>query len=320
LRTDVTNYYTDLNSTIYTELGKINQSINQTGENLVGEITSLKNLLLSINQTLTADIVENRNTMLLINSSLSNQLGAFETATSGNFNTTFALLNGLEAQNNLTQALLGNLSLQLNQTNWDIQSRIDLMNASVSARFDASDANQATIISLLNNLSISSNTSIESILNSIANLSIQVDTNHNITQSNLSTLFIKCDALNSSVTYYYNSLYDALADMNITLLYVNETNTWIMEQLNVSTDDLNLAVTAPNKCLVDTNWLARAQVKDRYGNVLSYIDGVRCNMTTNLWGTANMTYSFVESNFKYIHVCDPANTTFNWAINCARVS
>jgi hypothetical protein len=258
--------------------------------------------------------------MLLINQSLSTQIGSFENSTTANFNTTFALINGLEAQNNLTHELLGNLSIQLNQTNWDIQSRIDLMNASLHDRFDYLDSNITTIIGLLNNISFGTNASIQQILDSIGNLSIQIDNNHNITQTNLSSLFGKCDALNTSMTNYYQSLYDALVDMNGTILYINETNSWILEVLNVSTDDITLIVEAPNRCLVDTNWLAKAQVRDRFGNILSYLDGVECNMTTDLWGTSNMTYVFVEQKFKYLHSCENITTTFNWSVNCARVS
>jgi len=309
---------TDLNLTFNSGMSQLNQSINQTGENLVGEINSLKNLLLSINQTLTADIIENRNTLILVNQSLSSQINLFENSTTNNFNTTFSLLNGLEAQNNLTHELLGNLSVQLNQTNWDIQSRLDIMNQSIQDRFDTLDSNVTTIISLLNNLSLESNLSIQGILDLLNNLSVQASQNHNITQQNLSTLFIKCDNLNSTMTTYYLDLRSILEDMNMTLVYVNETNSWILQQLNISSDDLNMVVTAPNKCLVDTNWLVKAQVYDRFGNTLSYLDGVQCNMTTDLWGTANMTYLFVEQKFKYIHPCDMSNTTFNWSVSCGR--
>jgi hypothetical protein len=320
----INNYLTNLNASIQQGFSDLNTSIytsiNQTGENIVSEITSLRNLLLSINTSLTADIIENRNTMLLINQSLSNQIGSFENSTTNNFNTTFALLNGLEAQNNLTHALLGNLSIQLNQTQWEIDSRINIMNTSIHNRFNTIDSNLTMITNILNNISFGTNASITDILNSIANLSAQESTHHNITQQNLTTLFQKCSDLNSTMTGYYQSLYDALAQMNLTLIYINETNTWILQELNISTIDLNLWVIAPAQCLIDTNWVAKAQVRDRYGNILSYLDGIQCNMTTSLWGTSNMSYVFMEQKFKYIHQCDPTNTTFNWSVNCERVN
>jgi hypothetical protein len=81
-------------------------------------------------------------------------------------------------------------------------------------------------------------------------------------------------------------------------------------------DDLDLVVEAPAKCLYGTNWLVRARTTDRYGNIVNPLDDVYCNITTDLWGEAEMDYEYVPQKWKYIHQCDPNYVTFNWSINC----
>lgn len=308
----INTYLTNLNTSIQQGFTGLNTSISNVQQNL-------SNQLSLVNASLTQEIIINRNDILLINQSLSNQVSSFENSTSANFNTTFALIAGLNGQNNVTQGLLANLSLQLNQTNWDIQSRIDLMNISISQRFDTLDSNVTEIISLLNNLSIGSNSSIQVILDTIANLSVQIDANQNITQSNLSTLLQECLALNQTLAQDCQNINQSLLQMNQTINNINVTVTWIAQNLNITTADLSLTVLAPAKCLLDTNWLAKATVKDRFGITLSYLDGIQCNMTTDLWGLSNMSYSFVDDTFRYIHACDPTNTTFNWSVDCGRI-
>jgi hypothetical protein len=111
---------------------------------------------------------------------------------------------------------------------------------------------------------------------------------------------------------------------NMTTIILNTTNIthinvqWLLQWHNISTEDLNLAVLAPSLCLNGTNWVAWAHVQDRYGFTLGYED-VWCSMTTDLWGTANMTFDYVRAMFKYIHKCNPTNTTFYWSVNCERI-
>lgn len=91
----------------------------------------------------------------------------------------------------------------------------------------------------------------------------------------------------------------------------------ILQTLNSTQGDLNLYVIAPTRCLQGTNWILRATVRDRVGQIMSPYDGVSCNITTSLWGASDMTYEWALQDFKYIHTCD-IDGTFQWSVDCVR--
>jgi len=389
----INNYLLNLNTSIQQGFIDLNTSIGNAETNILSNLTainsSLSDLILLINQSLSQSIVDTQTNLLLINTSLAQKIDSLQTWTEGNFNTTFLLLNGLEGQNNLTHALLGNLSLELNATKWEIFSHIDLINDSLFIKMDGVENKTDYAIALIQNLSLQMNASNQDVLDylnsmntnitnnfgavdnqfnitqqmilnvtqtinftpvlsAINNLSIQVDTNHNITQSNITQIFNRLDGLNDTCTQKFDSLNSSITNfstrvdnymvwLNGTLVemkseisnienmtYIinqttNQTNTmviWIINQLNITTENLSLSAEAPQKCLEGTNWLLKAQVKNRYGVILSPLDNMQCNVTTDLWGVSNMTYSYVEQKYKYTHLCNPAYTIFNWSVAC----
>lgn len=327
----------------------LDTEINQTTHNLSTQINNLNN-------SMWQGFAEKDAHIQSAYDNMSSQLNNFSANTTQNFNLTWEMilaLNQSGGDNSVILSYLANITQAINTT----QTQLSAVNQSLTQQIQNTSNNTQTLIIAVNSSTQTRFDEIQAILN---NLTILVSTNHNITQQNISALMEMLIAVNTSITtdvanlntslyevradllseinQTYNTLLsinqsiineteeakqeilDAISDLNSTIININQTNSWILEVLNVSTNDLNLIVSAPSRCLADTNWLAKAQVRDRFGNTLSYLDGVECNMTTDLWGTSNMTYVFVEQKFKYIHLCDPANTTFNWSVNCARVS
>ncbi len=308
----------------------------------------------------TSILVALNSTNLLVQNAttnISSDIASLRQNTTQSFDLTWAMIQALNSSqgdgNSVILSYLQNITDSLNDTH----SQMLLINQSLSEQIQNTTNLTQELIFATNTSTQQSFDEVQDYLN---NLTFLIQNNHNLTQENITTLTEMLLSINTSITFEVSSLnttlYDVRADilqeindtynymvavneslsdqmnntgdeiigmlddMNGTIVNINTTNNWILEQFNISTDDLNMVVTAPNMCLIDTNWIARAQVKDRYGNILSYLDGVECNMTTDLWGAENMTYSFYEDNFKYIHLCDPAYTTFNWSVNCERVN
>lgn len=135
-----------------------------------------------------------------------------------------------------------------------------------------------------------------------------------ITWLNATLLEMKSEISNTeNMTIIINQ---TVTDINNTVTFINTTNNWIVQYLNVTEDNLHLEVESPDRCLLDTNWVLRAHLTDQYGITLSPNDNAYCNVTTDLWGTDNMTFDYVHGSFKYIHVCNPDYTTFNWTVEC----
>ena len=355
LNTSIQQGFTDLNTNLSlvqqnlsTQLSLVNQSLSTQIEALSNSTDSNFNLTFNWLEILDNNINGTRSEMLSSIQNLSLQLNDTRTEINNNLalvnSSLWTKMDEAENQTNYAIDLIENLTLieqAENNSNQDVLDYLASLNTNITSNFESINNSFDHTDSLITNISQQIN--FTEVLSSLTNLSTQVSSNHNITQQNITQIFNKLDGLNDSCTQNFNSLNSSVSNLstrvdnymvwlngtlvemkseisnteNMTII-INQSIVWIMEQLNVSTDDLNLIVTAPSKCLADTNWLARAQVKDRYGNILSYLDDVECNMTTDLWGTSNMSYSFSEANFKYIHVCDPTATIFNWSVNCGR--
>jgi len=356
LNTSIQQGFTDLNTNLSlvqqnlsTQLSLVNQSLSTQIEALSNSTDSNFNLTFNWLEILDNNINGTRSEMLSSIQNLSLQLNDTRTEINNNLalvnSSLWTKMDEAENQTNYAIDLIENLTLieqAENNSNQDVLDYLASLNTNITSNFESINNSFDHTDSLITNISQQIN--FTEVLSSLTNLSTQVSSNHNITQQNITQIFNKLDGLNDSCTQNFNSLNSSVSNLstrvdnymvwlngtlvemkseisnteNMTII-INQSIVWIMEQLNVSTDDLNLIVTAPSKCLADTNWLARAQVKDRYGNILSYLDDVECNMTTDLWGTSNMSYSFSEANFKYIHVCDPTATIFNWSVNCGRI-
>jgi hypothetical protein len=226
---------------------------------------------------------------------------------------------------------MAQMQQQITNVNTTINNNILSINQSLGNQISLS-AN--TTITQINALNTTTQAGFDAINSYLANLSLQVG---NITQANITQLADLLLAINSSLSQSINSLNitmlnqfnvtntliqeinQSLTTINTNIIYINQTTTFILQELNISTIDLNLFVQALPKCLYNTNWLATAQVRDRFGNLLSPIDNVNCQMTTDLWATTNMTYSYLEHKWKYTHQCDSDNTTFAWAVDCVRI-
>lgn len=329
---------------------QLNTTINITNQSLVldTEINQtthgIDQKLDAINQSMFDKFAEKDAHIQSAYDNLSSEINNFSTNTSQNFNLTWQMIQGLNITQSNDQILsyLANITLAINQTQTQLsavnQSVIDNMNSinqSLSNQINISTNTTQTLITALNT---SNQARFDQLQSLIDNLSIQVSQNQNITQQNISdltslilslnlTLTTDISNLNTTLQNDFVALNATLAEMkseisnteNMTII-INQSVEWIIQYLNISTNDLNLFVEAPNRCLVDTNWVARAQVKDHFGIILSPLDGVECNMTTDLWGTSNMSYTFLDQKYLYTHTCDPADTTFNWSVNCERVS
>lgn len=328
---------------------QLNTTINITNRSLVldTEINQtthgINTKLDAINQSMMQGFAEKDAHIQSAYDNLTQQISNFSANITNNFNYTWSLIQSLNTSQSNAEILsyLVNLTLALNNTQTQIanvnQSIIDNMNSINQSLTNQINISTNITTTLITELNISNQARFDQLQSLIENLSIQVSNNQNITQSNITdlqnlilslnlTLSTDISNLNTTLQQDFVQLNITLAEMkseisnteNMTII-INQSVAYIIQYLNISTADLSLVVTAPSKCLVDTNWLALAQVKDHFGNILSYLDNVNCNMTTDLWGTSNMSYTFVQQSFKYIHVCDPTNTTFNWSVSCARI-
>jgi hypothetical protein len=276
---------------------------------------------------------------------ITSEISGLSANTSQNFNYTWGLIQSLNnsisgggSNDNQILSYLANLTSsmaqmqqQITNVNTTINNNILSINQSLGNQISLS-AN--TTITQINALNTTTQAGFDAINSYLANLSLQVG---NITQANITQLADLLLAINSSLSQSITNLNvtmlnqfnvtntliqeinQSLTTINTNIIYINQTTTFILQELNISTIDLNLFVQASPKCLYNTNWLATAQVRDRFGNLLSPIDSVNCQMTTDLWATTNMTYSYLEHKWKYTHQCDSDNTTFAWAVDCVRI-
>jgi hypothetical protein len=178
--------------------------------------------------------------------------------------------------------------------------------------------NNSDILALLQAIQNSLNTTQNLIININGSLGSQInDLNSSITiQINNSV-----SGLNNSITQIGNTVNQINETVNVINNSVEEIKDILLNLticLNSTEENLHLEVTAPALCLLDTNWVALARVSDEFGVTLNPSDGVACNMTTDIWGVGPMSFDYVKAKYKYIHLCDPDYTTFNWSVSCAR--
>jgi hypothetical protein len=304
--------YDNMTSQVTNLSNNVTQNFNQTWEMILalnlsqGQDNSvilsyLANITTAINNTQTqiANVNQSLNEQILnTTNSTQNLILAVNTSTQNRFDEIQEYLDNLtlliNTNHNITQENISVLMQMLLDVNSSIASDIDNLNTSLQE----TRTEILTEINQTYNYLVSVNQSISNQINQTGDTIIDILEDMNDTT---------------------NEIIDILEDMNNTIININETNNWILQELNISGENLTLNVVAPTKCLVDTNWLVKARVTDRFGNIQTPLDGMRCNMTTDLWGTSNMTYLYVEDKFKYIHVCDPAYTTFNWSVECGWV-
>lgn len=369
-----------INGSLSADVALLNASLTNTRTDILAQLNSTLQSLTLINQSLSTQIQNTQALILASNQSNAAMIALLSQQTSQGFNTTLAALNLINSQQNQTSLLLGNLSLQLTQTESNIMLGLALINTSLTARMNGLEAKTDTAIGLISNLSVSEAASDAEILARIQDINYSVSTQfgsiqqnfsevigllknisqnvsvdfspvlsqmaayHTSTSQNISLLQSECAALNSSMAAQFSGLNATLTQMDaqeaayhtylnqsLQELYsititINDTVTnisagvdYLISIHNVSTTDLTLSVTAPAKCLNGTNWVVTSTVKDSTNTVMSPLDNVGCNVTTDLWGTAQMGYVWLQHHWKYIHVCDPTATTFNWSVDCQRI-
>lgn len=374
IRTDISS----LESYVDGRFDEINTTITNAEANI------LSNLAL-INNSLYNEIIYTQTLIGLVNSSLSQQMTSYYNTIQTNFSSVFNQFNIMQSEHDFTQEQLVNLSIQLNETKWQLHAHIDAINESIFNKIDEAEAKTDYAIELIQNLTLEFNQTNQDVLDYLSSMnlnitnnfadvdnqfnitwelindvsqeinftpvleavngvSVQIDNNFNITQQNISNIDNKLDNLNStitnnhielnqSITNFENKVDNYVVWLNGTLIemkseisnienmttIINQSVVWLVEWHNISTEDLNLVVEAPSRCLEGTNWIAWAEVRDRYGVVLSPLDDIQCNMTTDLWGTSVMDYRYIEQRWRYSHSCIPANTLFNWSVDCVRI-
>ncbi len=390
--TDIRTDIDDLNQSVYSFYLDLNSSIYEVEQNLITEIDENEQLILSINQTLFYEITYTQTLLNLINQSLSDQMTSYYNTVQSNFTSVFNQFAIMQQEHDYTQEQLFNLSLQLNETKWQLHAHLDAMNESLWTKIDTVETKTDYAIDLILNLSLefnqtnqdvldylnsmNTNISIEfndidgdfnytwellnnvsqeinftPVLEAVNDVSVQIDNNFNITQDNFThihqhllglndSMQTGFDELNTSITNFETKfdnyvvwLNGTLIEMkteisnieNMTLIInqtVNQTHTmvvWLVTVHNISTEDLNLVVEAPSRCLEGTNWIVWGRVTDRYGAIMSPLDNVQCNMTTDLWGEEVMGYRYTVAKYRYSHLCNPAYTMFNWSVSCERI-
>ena len=317
----LSNSTTDNFNTTFWWLSQIDLNINNTKEEIMSNIN---NLSLQLNDTRT-EINSNIN---ILNTSLWNKM------------------DGVENKTDYAIELIQNLSLQYNSSNQGVLDYLSSMNTNITIEFSDIDTEFNTTWEMINNVTQQIN--FTPVLNAIDDVSIQISANHNITQQNITQIFNQINGLNESCTENFNALNSSISNLsnnvdgyivwlndtliemkseisnienmttmiNQTITNINTNVTWIVQFLNVTEENLHLTTQAPSRCLLDTNWILRAYLTDQYGVTLSPTDNAYCNITTDLWGTENMTFDYVHGSFKYIHVCDPDHTIFNWSVSC----
>jgi hypothetical protein len=87
----------------------------------------------------------------------------------------------------------------------------------------------------------------------------------------------------------------------------------ILQYLNITVTDLNIYV-SHNNCILGSTYFIDAQVTDYFNHVLTD-SSVYCDITTNFWGNASMSYVPSSGYFEYSHLCSPEGIVV-WTINC----
>lgn len=354
----LTGLVIELNSTTYQNYLDLNSSIWSVEANIRTDLSN-------INSSLYNEIAYTQTLLGLVNTSLHNQMTSYHNVIQDNFTQVWGYFSTMQSEHDHTQEQLFNLSLQLNETKWQIHAHLDAVNESLLNKMQITEDLTTEAIELINNLTFelnltdqnilsflqSMNTNITNEFNDvdsqfnitwglIGNISDDLDANFDIIQDNFTQVWQEFDDLNASITINYNNLNQSISDfetkfdtywvwVNNTLIQIryevgeinntvsdiyNDTQ-WIVEWHN-EWDELRLSVEAPNRCLYNTNWVVRAQVTDRFDNIMSPLDNVYCNITTDLWGEQAMTYEYLPQKWKYIHACDPNFVTFNWSVEC----
>lgn len=335
---EIINFLTQIDNNINQSTQGLNTSIHQFIEDakqeIEIEINETQDLIESVNQSLTAQILLNRESIFNLSLQLNETKWQLHNHINAINQSLYLKIDEVEIKTDYVIDYIQNMTLMLNQTSGNVFDFLQSMNQSVMNEFGDIQQNFSSVFNELSNISTQIDTSTTNILT-------QMSTYHNITQQNISQISTQIDNLNTSIQnrfdyvdtsinalsnktdYYFDYLNDSLVEIksevsnieNMTYEIYNWT-WWLVVWHNITTTDLNLVVEAPSKCLAGTNWICKAQVRDRWGKILSPLDNVYCNVTTDLWGEAEMTYEYAEQKWKYIHQCNPAYTTFNWTVRC----
>ncbi len=358
LNQSVYTFYQDLNSSLYlveqnliTEIDENEQLILAINQTLFYEISYTQTLLGLINQSLSDQMTSYYNT---IQTNFTSVFGWFDTMQQEHDYTQEQLVN-LSLQLNETK---WQLHAHLDAINESLWSKIDIAESktdyaieliqNLSFEFNLTDSN---ILAYLQSMNTNITNEFGDIDNEfdytnelVTNLSVQVDDGFDTIQQNFTHIHEHLlglnesmqdgfDELNISVSNFETKFDNYVVWLNGTLiemkweisnienmtLIINQSVLWLVQWHNISTEDLSLSVEAPSRCLEGTNWIVWAEVRDRFGVILSPLDDVQCDMTTDLWGTESMGYRYTQMKWRYWHTCDPAYTIFNWTVSCERI-
>lgn len=254
--TDIRVDINDLETTVTNNFISLNQSITDAENNI------LTNLAL-INNSLYNEIIYTQTMLSLINTSITNQVTSLGDTIQSNFTTVFNELTTIQNEIDISQEQMVNLSLQLNETKWQLHAHLDALNVSIQNRFDISETNQETIIDLIGNLSFDLEANFTDISNLINSLSVQVDNNFNITQQNVTDLTDLIISVNS--TTYNNYL-----DLNSTL--------WVIEG-NIRSDLAFINNTLYNE-IIYTQTLLGLVNQSLSTQMTSYFNTLQSNFTS----------------------------------------
>ncbi len=278
--TDIRTDISDLETYVDTRFDEINTTITQSEQNVINIVVSINqtitDTLALINNSLYNEIVYTQTLITLVNQSLSSQLTSMESTIQSNFTSVFNQLDTLQTEHDTTQEQLVNLSLQLNETKWQLHAHLDALNVSTQERFDINEANQQTIIDLIGNLSLDLDGNFSDIINLINQLSLQEEQHFNITQQNVTDL---TDLIISVNTTTYNNYLDLNSTMwtieqNIRTDIALVNNTLYNEIIYTQT-----LITLTNQSLSDQLTSMENTIQSNFTSVFNYFDMIQENFT-----------------------------------------
>ena len=314
-----------LNINILTASGNIIE-LKGSGElhitNFAGSITiNITNQLTALQQNITNQLITLQNNIIADNNLTREQINALnqtinnlQIGINNNFTNIQNALTNIITQNNLTQEMIINTNQTINNNIQTTQAMITSLNTTILEQFNITNTNtinqitllQANLTSQLEAMNQNMNQKCDNIINYLQNLTIMIN------QINLTT--IETRNLAQQIWDYI------IGWLNITINQINNKIDILINMTNTTTQPTPLSITATAEeflnCITGSDWIIHAYVYGHYNEPLNNLTA-QCNITTDIWGFSNMTYT-PEGYFEYKNTCpDPAD--WNWSISCDEI-
>jgi hypothetical protein len=279
--TDLTDLLLVINLSITTDIDLLNSSLFDVRDDILTEINISYTTLININQSLSTQISS-------INASIQNTINDFRLETESNFNTTYWWLEHLDLNINGTRLEmldgLYNLSLQLNETKWQLHAHIDSINNSLWKKMDEAQNLTQYAIDLILNLSLEFNASNQDVLDYLNSMNTNITSEFSNIDGdfNFTWELINNISQNVNFTPVLNAINNVSIqiDNNFNITQSNFTQVWgEFDALNESVTnyylDLNTSIT---------------NFEDNFDNYTVWVNGTLVEMKQEISNIENMTF------------------------------